>query len=429
LVIANDGDSPAGPWQALYDLAAPLPQVLVWDEFVAVQEYVYGVEPTPLWSDGSGGVQWLLGDGLGSVRQALPATRGTRATSFDSWGNRQQGLAFPFGFTGELHDGAAGLVTLRARWYNARHGTFTAVDPFAGFAAQPYSQHPYQYAYSNPVRWTDPSGRYSVLSDPIGPPKPPCRPGDIFKPFADFDNLPCDPSPGTLPTPTQQPERPKATSAPPVVLCPPPVAKPLPPVDVGYIEGFSGTFGGGSFITGGIEEVYDLYHFEYGMFVYGGGGAFTDIGASMSAYVGVVTGWTNFPVNQRGVQTYAGPSVSINVSFTIPFDVVGSNIQGFATEGRTMTGAMAGLSAGSSVNPLPIGLSASVSNYVMTQKLVFRQRDESVPSFADALMFASFIARRPNANLFLGSRAFAIATILDNGLRWESLTQAGMLDP
>jgi YD repeat-containing protein len=102
LVIANDGDSPAGPWQALYDLALPLPQVVVWSEIFAVQDYVYGAEPTPLWSDGSGGVQWQLSDGLGSVRQTLTATRGTRATSFDSWGNRQQGLAFPFGFTGEV---------------------------------------------------------------------------------------------------------------------------------------------------------------------------------------------------------------------------------------------------------------------------------------------------------------------------------------
>jgi RHS repeat-associated protein len=71
----------------------------------------------------------------------------------------QTGSVPTFGVTGELHDGAAGLVNLRARWYNTRAGTFTAVDPFVGFAAQPYSQHPYQYAYSNPVRWTDPSGQ------------------------------------------------------------------------------------------------------------------------------------------------------------------------------------------------------------------------------------------------------------------------------
>jgi RHS repeat-associated protein len=110
---------------------------------------------------------------LGSVRQTLTATRGTRATSFDSWGNRQQGLAFPFGFTGEVHDSDAGLVNLRARWYDTRRGTFLTVDPFAGFAEQPYSQHPYQYAYANPVLWTDPSGQVSIVDDGGGAPDDP----------------------------------------------------------------------------------------------------------------------------------------------------------------------------------------------------------------------------------------------------------------
>ncbi|NJL33335.1 MAG: hypothetical protein HC893_05085, partial [Chloroflexaceae bacterium] len=49
-------------------------------------------------------------------------------------------------------------VYLRARWYHPQSGTFTSRDPFGGFAEQPYSLHPYQYAYGNPLRWTDPSG-------------------------------------------------------------------------------------------------------------------------------------------------------------------------------------------------------------------------------------------------------------------------------
>ncbi|NJO01362.1 MAG: hypothetical protein HC880_06455 [Bacteroidia bacterium] len=47
---------------------------------------------------------------------------------------------------------------LRARWYDPASGTFLGRDPFEGFPDMPYSQHPYQYAYSNPVLWTDPSG-------------------------------------------------------------------------------------------------------------------------------------------------------------------------------------------------------------------------------------------------------------------------------
>ena len=77
-------------------------------------------------------------------------------TSYDPWGTSQTALADSFGFTGELHDGD--LVHLRARWYHPSTGTFTSRDPFAGFDTQPYSLHPYQYAYSNPVLLTDPSG-------------------------------------------------------------------------------------------------------------------------------------------------------------------------------------------------------------------------------------------------------------------------------
>ena len=43
-------------------------------------------------------------------------------------------------------------------------GTFLTRDPFPGFATVPYSQHPYQYGYSNPVSNTDPSG---LCIDPI----------------------------------------------------------------------------------------------------------------------------------------------------------------------------------------------------------------------------------------------------------------------
>lgn len=54
---------------------------------------------------------------------------------------------------------AQGLVHLRARWYTPSTGTFTSRDPFAGWAEQPYSLHPYQYAYANPALHTDPSGQ------------------------------------------------------------------------------------------------------------------------------------------------------------------------------------------------------------------------------------------------------------------------------
>ncbi|MCG8346161.1 MAG: RHS repeat-associated core domain-containing protein, partial [Chloroflexales bacterium] len=66
-------------------------------------------------------------------------------------------------FTGELQDdGDSGLVYLRARWYDPGSGTLTTRDPFAGCPKTPYSLHPYQYAYANPVVHVDPSGECVV---------------------------------------------------------------------------------------------------------------------------------------------------------------------------------------------------------------------------------------------------------------------------
>jgi RHS repeat-associated protein len=96
-------------------------------------------------------------DALGSVRATLNDS-GTALGSmrYDPWGQPQTSAIAPFGFTGEFQDSTS--VYLRARWYNPSQGTLTSRDPFAGFPETPYSLHPYQYAYSDPVRFTDPSG-------------------------------------------------------------------------------------------------------------------------------------------------------------------------------------------------------------------------------------------------------------------------------
>ncbi|NOK68638.1 MAG: hypothetical protein GFH25_541198n112 [Chloroflexi bacterium AL-N10] len=110
-------------------------------------------------------------DGVGSVRAVLDGAGAVQSTtSYDPWGvpvppvvppGVGGGSPAPFGFTGELHDGD--LVHLRARWYHPSTGTFTSRDPFAGFDTQPYSLHPYQYAYSNPVLLKDPSGECLIF--------------------------------------------------------------------------------------------------------------------------------------------------------------------------------------------------------------------------------------------------------------------------
>jgi RHS repeat-associated protein len=96
----------------------------------------------------------------GSVRHTLTDTGAPRTASglsFSPFGVPQSGAApEPFGFTGELQLGD--LVYLRARWYDPSAGVFTARDPWAGCPRTPYSQHPYQYGYSNPIMNVDPTG-------------------------------------------------------------------------------------------------------------------------------------------------------------------------------------------------------------------------------------------------------------------------------
>lgn len=133
------------------DLVAPLAQVLQLTQGVTTTDYVYGSERLFELA----GIQrtWHTSDALGSLRQTLDnAGAPLSALHYDPWGTPESGTTpAPFGFTGEVQDTASGLVHLRARWYQPNQATFLSRDPFAGFDMEPYSLHPYQYAYSNPM--------------------------------------------------------------------------------------------------------------------------------------------------------------------------------------------------------------------------------------------------------------------------------------
>ena len=63
-----------------------------------------------------------------------------------------------YGFAGEQHDAATGLLYLRARYYNPYLNSFLSHDPFPGRLTTPASQNGYSYVHSNPVNYTDPTG-------------------------------------------------------------------------------------------------------------------------------------------------------------------------------------------------------------------------------------------------------------------------------
>jgi RHS repeat-associated protein len=112
----------------------------------------------------SAGWQYFNTDGLGSVRQmtdasgavAYAASYEPYGTPFDQWPNPQS--AATVGYTGEQND-SNDLVYLRARYYDPHLGIFLSKDPFEGTFARSISQNGYAYAGSNPVNYTDPSGR------------------------------------------------------------------------------------------------------------------------------------------------------------------------------------------------------------------------------------------------------------------------------
>jgi RHS repeat-associated protein len=107
------------------------------------------------------GAAWAyyLPDALGSVRQAVDGA-GAVASSreWTPFGVEVGGAQAGLGYTGEWWDGDAGLLYLRARWYEPGVGRFTQVDPWQGNIQQPLTMNPYLYALANPVLLYDPSG-------------------------------------------------------------------------------------------------------------------------------------------------------------------------------------------------------------------------------------------------------------------------------
>jgi RHS repeat-associated protein len=110
------------------------------------------------------GADWFgaLADTQGSILRHIDDTGSmTALTRYDPYGGARGGTSLPegFGYTGEWADGS-GLVNLRARAYDPVLGAFTSRDPVPGLPTQPLSGNRHAYAHDNPMRFTDPSGRF-----------------------------------------------------------------------------------------------------------------------------------------------------------------------------------------------------------------------------------------------------------------------------
>jgi RHS repeat-associated protein len=144
-----------------------LSQVLVASDGTTTTHNLFGLAPSAssgqalIHQDDGTTTRTLLADGLGSVRMEMVDGAVETVTTYEPYGNllAQTGTSgTTYGFTGEQHDAATGLLYLRARYYNPGLQLFMTRDAWQGDMYRPMSYNPWLYVYANPVNWTDPSG-------------------------------------------------------------------------------------------------------------------------------------------------------------------------------------------------------------------------------------------------------------------------------
>lgn len=144
----------------LQDIAGGLPVVIREVTNNINIDYLNGMDQIAL-SDANGWIYYHT-DGLGSSR-ALTNNLGvvTDSYSYDAFGSSRThaGTSLQnFTYTGEQVDPEAGLVYLRARYYDPETGRFINKDNWGGRNDKPQSLNKYIYVVNNPIKSIDPSG-------------------------------------------------------------------------------------------------------------------------------------------------------------------------------------------------------------------------------------------------------------------------------
>ena len=114
----------------------------------------------------NGSLWYYIYDGHGNTRLLTNAAGTvTDRYDYDACGNllRKEGdTENDFLYTGEQYNANTGLYYLRARYMDPSTGTFISMDSYQGSLYDPVSLHKYLYANANPVKYTDPTGYYSL---------------------------------------------------------------------------------------------------------------------------------------------------------------------------------------------------------------------------------------------------------------------------
>lgn len=152
--------------QYLLDLQPGLEVVLGATTGSDTLHYVHGLTGIHAQQDSTGAWNWMMQDGLGSVRSVVDTNLNVLESrlyqpygvEFGTTGTRQT----VYSFTGEMRD-PIGLQYHRARYLKPALGMFTSLDPFEGMAGRPMSLNGYSWVEGNVPNAVDPSGRIYEL--------------------------------------------------------------------------------------------------------------------------------------------------------------------------------------------------------------------------------------------------------------------------
>jgi len=129
-------------------------------------EYTYGNDLLTQNSDVD--TLYYLNDALGSTRALANSTGNiTDNYTYSPYGALIEHLGISsntFMFTGEQFDKEIDSYYLRARYYAPNTTRFISRDSYDGTLESPLSQNHYLYTHSNPVMYSDPSGKSTLTS-------------------------------------------------------------------------------------------------------------------------------------------------------------------------------------------------------------------------------------------------------------------------